>query len=125
MNNNMMSIPALAYLGDSVFELEVRCRLVKSGITKSNELNKKSLQYVTAAAQCEAVEKILPHLDTEETAMYHRGRNHKIESHPKSVSACQYKQATGLEVLFAWLYLEGKKDRIEQLFDIAFGSKIQ
>lgn len=122
MNNGMISVPALAYLGDSVFELAVRCYLVKSGITKSSELNKKSLEYVTAAAQCKAVEKILPRLSEEEAAMYHRGRNHRIENHPKSVSACQYKQATGLEVLFAWLYLEGKQQRIDELFDIAFNN---
>ena len=120
MSNNLLSIPALAYLGDSVFELKVRCHLVRSGITKSSELNKKSLEFVTAAAQCKAVEKILPQLSSEEEAIYHRGRNHKTENHPKSVSVCQYKMATGLEVLFAWLYLEGRQERIDELFDIAF-----
>lgn len=120
MENSLYSISALAYLGDAVWELEVRRFLVTSGICKSAELNKKALSFVTAAAQCDAFEKIESSLTEDELSVYHRGRNHKIESHPKSVSACQYKMATGLEVLFAWLYLEGRTDRIELLFKKAF-----
>ena len=37
----------------------------------------------------------------------------------------QYRQATGLEVLFGYLHLEGKKDRIDELFSIAYADKIE
>ena len=120
MEKGLQSVPALAYLGDAVWELEVRRFLVDSGICKSAELNKRALEFVTAAAQCKAFERMEGNLTEQELAVYHRGRNHRIESHPKSVTACQYKMATGLEVLFAWLYLEGRAERISYLFNLAF-----
>ena len=47
MNINEVNILALAYLGDSVYELNIREYLVNKGIYKVNNLQKKALNYVT------------------------------------------------------------------------------
>lgn len=71
---------------------------------------------VRAEAQAAAVEKLLPALTEEEQAVYRRGRNAQVHSIPKNASRGQYTRATGLEALFGWLYLQGRLERINQLF---------
>ncbi len=66
------------------------------------------------------MDKILPHLDEDEMSVYKRGRNVGHTSIPKSSSAVEYRRATGLETLFGWLYLQGRKERIDELFISAF-----
>ena len=115
-----ISTPALAYLGDSVVELCVRTMLVKKGVSSSKRLNALALNYVTAKAQAEAVAKILPLLSEEENAVYHRGRNIGHTNVPKSASVAEYRMATGFEALFGYLHLAGRRERIDELFEIAY-----
>ena len=110
----------LAYLGDAVIELTVREHLLKSGNCPPEQLHARAMLFVTAANQSAALENILPILSELETEIYKRGRNAKAKV-PKSASAAQYRRATGMECLFGYLYLLGDKDRIKELFDIAFG----
>ena len=110
----------LAYLGDSVLELLTRSYLVKSGVTGSGELNKKSLDFVTAANQADAFDRIEDILTETELDVYKRARNNSKAAVPKSVSVMQYRKATGLEALFAYLFLSGQYDRMKILFDKAF-----
>ena len=120
-----ISTYALAYLGDSVVELCVRTMLVKKGISSSKRLNATALEYVTARAQAQAVSKILPLLTEEEDAVYHRGRNIGHTNVPKSASVAEYRMATGFEALFGYLHLAGRKERIDELFSIAYGDGTQ
>ena len=115
-----ISTPALAYLGDSVVELCVRTMLVKKGVSSSKRLNALALKYVTAKAQAQAVAKILPLLSEEEDAVYHRGRNIGHTNVPKSASVAEYRMATGFEALFGYLHLAGRRERIDELFAVAY-----
>ena len=117
---NTYSTAALAYLGDSVIEICVRERLVKSGVSSSAELNKRALDFVRAAAQAEAMKRILALLDEEEDAVFHRGRNIGHTNKPKSATVSQYRAATGMEALFGYLHLAEKKERIAELFEAAY-----
>lgn len=112
---------ALAYLGDSVIEILVRETLVKSGISSSSALNSNALKYVKASEQASAVKKILPILDEEETAVFKRGRNTGHTNVPKNATTADYRAATGMETLFGYLHLSGKKERIRELFELAYG----
>lgn len=112
-----VSAANLAYLGDCVYELYVREYLVRKCCQKPSV---ESLKYVTAHIQSGVVEKILPLLTEEEEAEYKRGRNIGHSNIPKSSTAAEYRRATGLESLFGWLYLNGKHDRLRELFDAAF-----
>ncbi len=121
MENSLQIGPLeLAYLGDSVFELMVRTRLIKSGYAGVGRLNRLSLEYVKATAQSKALENILPYLTETEEGVFKRARNNSRMSAPKSASALEYRRATGFEALFAYLYLEGQNERMNELFDLAF-----
>lgn len=115
-----LSSAQLAYLGDAVLELMTRQHLLHSGVSHVGKLNAMALSYVRATAQSDAVERLLPHLDEEETAVYKRGRNAHGVAIPKSASASQYRRATGMEALFGYLYLAGREERMRELFLLAY-----
>ena len=120
MTANGYSVAALAYLGDVVIELCVRRYLVESGISDAGTLNSRALGFVSARAQSEAVERLLPVLTEEEEGWFKRGRNHTGAAVPKSSNPRDYRRATGMEVLFASLYVEVRTDRLDELFRTAY-----
>ena len=113
---NMSSL-GLAHLGDGVFELMVRSWLCLHGKAKVKDLHRATVAYVAAPAQAAAMERLLPLLTDEETDVYRRGRNTAPHSVPRAATRAQYQSATGLEALFGWLYLQGRTDRLNELFD--------
>ncbi len=108
----------LAYLGDAVYEIEVRAHLVKNGVKTPSVA---SLAYVKATAQSAAMEKILPYLSETEADIYRRGRNCIHNVTPKSCTPSEYRRATGLEALFGYLWLLGDTERIHTLCRIGIG----
>ena len=106
----------LAHIGDSVYELLVRSWLVTAGTQTNKRLHAATVEYVSAAAQARAMETLLPHLTEAEQAVYRRGRNTHVHSIPKNADVGAYHAATGLECLFGWLYLNGARQRINELF---------
>ena len=115
-----ISTDALASLGDSVIELLVREHLVNMNITSSGSLNTRSLEFVKASAQAQAMRSILPLLTAEEEAIFKRGRNKAGGNVPKSATVSEYRAATGMEVLFGYLHVTGQKERIDTLFALAY-----
>jgi len=113
---NQMNMLALAHVGDAVYELLVRSMLCSAKNAPVMQLHRLTVQRVRAEAQAEAVGKLLPLLTEEELAVYKRGRNTKVNSAPHHADIAQYHAATGLEALFGWLYLQGKAERIGELF---------
>ena len=111
-----ISTLGLAHLGDGVFELMVRSWLCLHGKATSRGLHKATVRYVAAPAQARAVEKILPLLDEEEGDVFRRGRNTSPHSVPQNASRADYQAATGLEALFGWLWLQGRTQRLNELF---------
>ena len=113
---NQIGMLSLAHVGDAVYELLVRSRLCADNHTAVTQLHRMTVSQVNAAAQAQAVEKILPLLTEEERGVYKRGRNTKVNSVPHHAEIAQYHAATGLEALFGWLYLLGRRERLEELF---------
>ncbi|MBS6348159.1 MAG: ribonuclease III [Oscillospiraceae bacterium] len=113
---NMSSL-GLAHLGDGVFELMVRAWLCLHGKVKVKDLHRATVRYVAAPAQAAAMERLLPHLTDEEADVYRRGRNTAPHSVPRAATRAQYQSATGLEALFGWLYLQGRTERLNELFE--------
>lgn len=111
-----MSSLALAHMGDAVYEIMVRGWLCTRGRGTCGNLHRETVAMVRAEAQAEAVQRILPLLTEEETAVYRRGRNAQVHCIPKNASRSQYAQATALEALLGWLYLQGRLERINALF---------
>lgn len=106
----------LAHVGDAVYEVLVRSWLCARGKATGKGLHRATVELVCAPKQAELAEKILPVLNEEEQAVFKRGRNANVHTIPQHASRAQYAQATALEALFGWLYLQGKKERINELF---------
>ena len=106
----------LAYLGDAVFELMVRERLVSGSTESVDRLFHKSKNLVSASAQSKSYFRLYDHLSHDEQLIAKRGRNSKSSSKNKNASVMEYRYATGLEALFGFLYLSGKMDRLEEVF---------
>lgn len=118
---NKISMLGLAHVGDAVYELLYRSKLCTDGHTAVAEMHRMTVAFVRAEAQAEAAAKLLPVLTTEEASVYKRGRNAKVNSVPHNADIGQYHAATGLEALFGWLYLLGRTERINELFNIITG----
>ena len=114
------STAALAYLGDAVLEVLVRTRLVEAGYTSSRALNARALAFVRAGEQAKAMERLLPYLTEEEEAVYRRGRNIGHTHTPKSATVGEYRHATGMEALFGYLAMAERRERIKELFALAY-----
>jgi ribonuclease-3 family protein len=122
LEDNVKALPAvmaLAYLGDAVFSLYVRRRLVEAGISHAGELNRLSLSYVTAPRQALLAAAMLPHFTEWEADVYRRAYNHKGSGHPAHATYAEYRAATGLEAVLGALYYTGNEERLRALTDEA------
>lgn len=117
MDLNCINIISLAYLGDAVYEVYIRKYLIEKGIAKVEDLQKEAVNYVSAKSQCRILNNILDNniLTEAEIDIVKRGRNYKRASHPKNTDIITYKMSTGFEALIGYLYLDNKKERIEEI----------
>lgn len=109
----------LAYVGDAVFHLFVRTRLLAYEQAKVHALHAFSAQIVSAVWQHKAYLGIEPMLTEEEKAIYRRGRNAKSHA-PRSSSVAEYHSSTGFEALLGTLYLSEQFERLEEISEAAF-----
>ena len=111
-----MNVNVLAYLGDAVYELYVREYLIDSGISKVNDLQHKSLDYVSAKSQRRIFESLIDKniLNEEEIEIFKWGRNAK-GGKSKASDIVTYRIATGFECLIGYLYLENKIERVNEI----------
>ena len=110
---------ALAFVGDGVYELYVRTRLMHKGSLQANKLHRLAIQYVKAGAQAVSVRAILDKLSEEESAVYRRGRNAKSATVPKNADVAEYRMATGFEALLGYLYLSRRAERLQEIMELA------
>ena len=107
----------LAYLGDTIYDLYVRSFLVKNDMGIISTLHKKAADIVNARSQNKSLEQVFDILTEQEKDMFLRGRNAK-SGVPKNMTVRDYRHATGLETLIGYLYITGKKDRLNELFKL-------
>lgn len=107
----------LAFLGDAVYALYVREKLVLNSGFSTGELQKLSSKEVSAHGQNALLERVLPIFSEEENEVYRRGRNAKKTTRSKSASVGEYNRSTGLEAVFGYLYLTGQYKRISELME--------
>jgi len=112
-----ISVLALAHLGDAVFELMARTWLCIRGFSTAKSLHSGTVALVAARAQAAAAERLIPELSVEELSIFKRGRNAHVNSVPHGSTYEQYHAATGIEALFGYLYLKGRTERLDTLFE--------
>lgn len=108
----------LAYVGDVVFSMYVRLRLLPTSkqVRVIHDLGSKM---VSAKCQCKAMESVEGELFEKEQVVFRRGRNAK-STVPKSASVYEYRMATAFEALLGYLFLEDQEARLEEVLDKSF-----
>ena len=112
---NQMSPLTWAYVGDCVYELYIRTKLVATTKLKPHELHIKSVKYVKAKAQAETLKKLETILTEEEKEIVRRGRNTQTHHIAKNASMQDYMYATAFEALIGYLYLTKQDDRLFEI----------
>lgn len=115
---NNLSPVVLAFVGDAVYSLFVREKLVFEKDCKPGELNKLAVKRVKATAQAKLIQSIIPYLTEDELAIYKRARNAKKNTKAKSASVVEYNMSTGFEAVLGYLYLTSNLDRINYLLNV-------
>ncbi|MBR0490438.1 MAG: Mini-ribonuclease 3 [Clostridia bacterium] len=113
---NLMSPLTWAYVGDCVYELYIRTKLVNETNLKPHKLHIESIKYVKAKAQAELLEKIMDKLTEEEQDIVRRARNTQNHHLPKNSNVTEYMYATAFEGLIGYLYLTKQDERLKEIF---------
>lgn len=131
MDKNRIEKPSLlaplvlAYIGDSVYEVYVRNRLLlEHPDMPVYKLHKEAIKYVRAHAQSNSMMAVELILDADEEAVYKRGRNAKSPTVPKNADIGDYRRATGFEALVGYLHLMNETERLDLIMSTAFQSAL-
>ena len=114
----------LAYMGDAVYELMIRERIVRQGNRQVNRLHLAAVHLVKAGTQAAMIRLLEPVLAPEELSVYRRGRNAHSHTTAKNASVIDYRMATGFEALVGFLWLSEQKERLRDLVETAL-SKLE
>ncbi len=113
---------ALAYIGDSIYDLVIKSLVLNEGNKPVQKLHQKTSAYVQASTQSFMMRAMQEHLTEDEHAVYKRGRNAKSVSPAKNQSVTDYRRATGFEALLGFLYLKKDWKRLLDLVKIGLDS---
>ena len=114
---DMLSPLVWAYVGDSVYEMFIRTKLVNISNAKPHKLHIESIKYVKAKAQADILKKIQEDLTEEEKNIVRRGRNTENHHVAKNANVADYAQSTAFEALIGYLYLSKKDERLKEILD--------
>lgn len=115
----LMQSAVLAFMGDAVFNLFIRERLILKKKGTSHRLHLLATEYVKAASQSKISKVLMDSFTEEEAYIFRRGRNTKSTTIPKNADVQDYKYATAFEALLGYLYLTEQKQRLHQLMEQA------
>lgn len=120
---DQISAPALAFIGDAVYDLYIRGLLISQGIRNTGRLHNSAVGFVKAAKQRASYENILSMLNEAELKIAKRGRNANMGSIPKNADPADYSFATAFETLLGYLYLMKDRKRLLEILNKAAGEK--
>lgn len=110
----------LAFIGDSVYDLYIRTRIVSKGNRPVYFLHRECVKYVKAKPQANVLKKIYNTLTEEEKDIVRRGRNAKSATVPKNADIQDYRLATAFEALIGYLYLTNNAKRLSEILELSF-----
>ena len=113
---DLMSPLTWAYIGDAVYELFIRNKLINETNMKPHKLHIEAIKYVKAKSQAEKLNQIYEFLTDEEKDIVRRGRNTQNHHLPKNSNVQEYMYATAFEALIGYLYLTKQNARLRELF---------
>jgi len=114
-----LSALALAFVGDSIFDLFIRTKLVGSG-KKVRDLHREAVSFVKASAQANILKELEPELSSKEKDIVRNARNAKVNTVPKHADIMDYHYSTAFEALLGYLYLSGDINRLREILHMAY-----
>ena len=115
---DLMSPLTWAYIGDAVYELYVRNKLINETNLKPHKLHIEAIKYVKAKSQAEKLKKIYQYLTEEEKDIVRRGRNTQNHHLPKNSNVQEYMYSTAFEALIGYLYLTKQHNRLKEILEL-------
>ena len=115
---------ALAYIGDTVYDLFIRTKVIAKGNRHVTEMHKESVSFVKAHSQSVSAYALENELTEDEMRVLKWGRNAKSNTTPKNADVTEYRMATGFETLVGYLYLSGEDERLSYLLELAYKAVI-
>ncbi len=112
----------LAYLGDAVYELYIRERVLARGNQPVNRMHGLTVHYVKAETQAKLARYLESKLVGEECSIFRRGRNAHANTMAKNASMIDYRFATAFEALVGYWRLSGKEERFRELVAAGLGA---
>ena len=111
---------SLAYVGDAIYELRIREYILSTGYQDVNKLHKYAVKFTSGENQAKIIDYLIKEnlITEEELSYFKRGRNSGHSKNRRSISVISYKKATGFEAMIGYLYLENKKERLDEILDI-------
>ncbi|MBQ8391809.1 MAG: Mini-ribonuclease 3 [Clostridia bacterium] len=116
---------ALAYIGDTVYDLFIRTKVLEKGNRHVTVMHKEAVGFVKAHSQSVSAYAIEGHLTEDEQRILKWGRNAKSNTTPKNADVTEYRMATGFETLIGYLYLSNDIQRLEFLLEKAYEAILQ
>ena len=113
----LMSPLTWAYIGDAVYELFIRNKLIDETNLKPHKLHIEAIKYVKAKSQAEKLNEIYETLTDEEKDIVRRGRNTQNHHLPKNANVQEYMYSTAFEALIGYLYLTKQNARLKEILD--------
>ena len=115
---DLMSPLTWAYIGDAVYELYVRNKLINETNLKPHKLHIEAIKYVKAKSQAEKLKKIYEYLTEEEKDIVRRGRNTQNHHLPKNSNVQEYMYSTAFEALIGYLYITKQHNRLKEILEL-------
>lgn len=111
----------LAFVGDAVFDLYIRTRLLEETPWKNIKvLHKEKSDFVKANTQAIFAGELKEKFSEAELDIFKKARNQSSKAPPKSSNAVAYRNATGFEALLGALFLLGESDRLMEIMRAAY-----
>ena len=110
---------ALAYIGDSVYDLFIRTKILSKGNRHVTDMHRDAVSFVKAHSQAVSAYAIECELTDDELRVLKWGRNAK-STPPKNADVTDYRMATGFETLVGYLYIDGQDERLSYLLEKAY-----
>ena len=114
---NQMSPLTWAYIGDAVYELFIRNKLINETNLKPHKLHIEAIKYVKAKSQAEKLNEIYETLTDEEKDIVRTGRNTQNHHLSKNSNVQEYMYSTAFEALIGYLYLTKQHTRLKEILE--------
>ena len=110
---------ALAYIGDSIYDLYIKSHFVLDANMQPEKYHRIVSKIVSANAQERFVDSYFDKLTEEEQAVYRRARNSSPHTKDKNATLETYLKATGFEAVLGYLYLSEQNERLHEIIEEA------